>query len=95
MLTNKKCLVPFYYHYCWNVGGQLSKRNTVSWNGKPKGALAIHKEESNLCLKRIEHNAGEIKCQPTHISKGVKGENRTMPTQKNVTCSESILINKV
>ena len=64
----------------------LSKRNTVSWNGKPKGALAIHKDDINSYLKRIENNLGEINRPPTHKQKSRRKEQGNPYTKNCYVC---------
>ena len=72
----------------------LSKRNTVSWNGEPKGSLAIHKEDINMFPKRIENNWEKLTVR-LHKSKGVEGKSRAIRTQRIVMYVGSIWINEV
>ena len=64
----------------------LSKRNAVSWNGKPKGALAIHKEDINSYLKRIENNVGEINRPPSEKQRNRRKEQGNPYTKNCYVC---------
>ena len=66
----------------------LRKRSTFSWNEKPKGAIAIHKEEIDLYPKTIENNLGEINPQPTYKQRSLMKEQGNPYTKNCYVCQK-------